>query len=175
MGLAFTVTISEYSAACSIVQGLELTSPKDISEATRPDGSCLFNSTTGPAAHVAPSILAESLGPAPYPYCAMADQHSAPASALAYQLPRNYGSYSGAQGLPVNSEKAPCPGPFRQHDSGGQHKPPRGTQDAPSVQSGEGSPSVGTTKPLFGEGSAPSCLSKKYRYIGIFMPSLYTK
>ncbi len=62
-GLALAVTLSEYSAACAIVQGLELTSPQDISEATRPNGSCLF---TGPAAHVAPSLLAESLGPAPY-------------------------------------------------------------------------------------------------------------
>lgn len=42
------------------------TSPKDNSEATRPNGSCLFSSTTGPAAHVTPSVLAESLGPAPH-------------------------------------------------------------------------------------------------------------
>lgn len=40
-----------------------LISPQDISEVTRPNGSSLFSSATGPATYATPSVLAESQHP----------------------------------------------------------------------------------------------------------------
>ncbi len=65
--------------------------------------------------------------------CVTADRRQVESRAvLAYQPPREDGSFSGTQNLPARSERPPHPGRFGQHDNGSLHKPPRGTQGMPN-------------------------------------------
>ncbi len=71
-----------------------------------------------------------------------------PGSAPAYKLSRAPSSFSGPVNLPAGHTRAPCLGPFRQHDSGSLHQSPRRSEVSLPLQ-------VGSTPPILGIEQTP--------------------